>query len=43
MKPLKPHLTRARIALKKANPKQRDRIRHRVKVLEVVKLLRGRA
>ena len=43
MKPLKPHIARAKQALKAAKPKQRDRARQRVKVLEMVKLLRRRA
>lgn len=38
-------ISNRKIELKRANPKSRDRIRHRLRVLEVVKLLRrkGRA
>ena len=44
MKPrLRDLLKAQKEALRKASPKSRDRLRHRVKVLEVVALLRRKA
>lgn len=43
--PVRKLLKLRRLDLRNANPKSRDRIRHKVKVLEIVQLLRkkGRA
>jgi hypothetical protein len=38
--PLRTLLKARRMDLRKANPRSRDRIRHKVRVLEVVRLLR---
>ncbi len=38
--PLRTLLAARRLDLRKASPKSRDRIRHKVRVLEVVRLLR---
>jgi hypothetical protein len=44
MKPLKKIITRRKKALKTANPKRRDKLRHELKVALICQLLsRGRA